>query len=53
MPADWAASVAIPILEGKGYIMICGMYRGVKLLEHAIKIVEKVLEKRFFHCNNR
>ena len=24
----------------------CGAYRGVKLLEHAMKIVERVLEKR-------
>ena len=28
-------------------IMNCGMYMGVGLLQHAIKIVEKVLEKRF------
>ena len=26
--------------------MNCGMYRGAKLLEHAMKIVEKVLENR-------
>ena len=26
--------------------MSCGAYRGVKLLEHAMKIVERVLEKR-------
>ena len=30
--------------------MNCGMHRGVKLLEHEIKIVEKVLEK---NCSNR
>ena len=29
--------------------MNCGVYRGVKLLEHAMKIVEKVLEKRMRH----
>ena len=27
-------------------MMDCGAYRGVKLLEHAMKIVERVLEKR-------
>ena len=27
--------------------MNCSMYRGVKQLEHAMKIVEKVLKKRF------
>jgi len=26
--------------------MSCGSYRGVKLLEHAMKIVERVLERR-------
>ena len=31
---------------GKGDAMNCGAYREVKLLEHAMKIVEKLLEKR-------
>ena len=26
--------------------MSCGSYRGVKLLEHAMKIVERILERR-------
>ena len=26
--------------------MNCGAYKGVKLLEHAMKIVEKMLERR-------
>ena len=46
MPNDWALSVVIPIFKGKGDAMSCGAYRGVKLLEHAMKIVERVLEKR-------
>ena len=36
----------VPIFKGKGDAMNCGAYRGVKLLEHAIKIVEKVLERK-------
>ena len=48
MPEDWATSVVIPIHKGKGYIMNCGMYSGVKLLVHAMKIVEKVLERNFY-----
>ena len=31
----------------KGHILICGMYRGAKLLEHAMKIVVKVFDERF------
>jgi hypothetical protein len=46
MPDDWAMSVIVPIFKGKGDAMSCGSYRGVKLLEHAMKIVERVLEKR-------
>lgn len=46
MPDDWAQSVLVPIFKGKGDAMSCGAYRGVKLLEHAMKIVERVLEKR-------
>ena len=45
MPDEWALSVVVPIFRGKGDAMSCGAYRGVKLLEHAMKIVEKVLER--------
>ena len=47
MPANWVTSVTIPIFKGKGNIMNCGMHRGVNLLEQAMKIVEKVHEKRW------
>ena len=47
MPADWATSVAITIFAGIGDIMMYGMHRGVKLLKDVMKIVEKVLVKRF------
>ena len=46
MPEEWKTSVVVPIFKGKGDVMDCGAYRGVKLLEHAMKIVERVLEKR-------
>ena len=46
MPDGWALSVVVPIFKGKGNAMSCGAYRGVKLLEHAMKIVEKVLQSR-------
>ncbi|XP_015766537.1 PREDICTED: uncharacterized protein LOC107345349 [Acropora digitifera] len=38
--------VVVPIFKGKGDAMSCGAYRGVKLLEHAKKVVERVLERR-------
>ena len=46
MPDDWKTSVIVPIFKGKGDVMSCGSYRGVKPLEHAMKIVERVLERQ-------
>ena len=44
MPDEWKTSVIVSIFKGKGDLMCCGSYRGVKLLENAMKIVERVLE---------
>ena len=46
IPDEWKTSVIVPIFKGKGDVMSCRSYRGVKLLEHAMKIVERVLERR-------
>ena len=46
IPNEWKTSVVVPIFKGKGDVMNCGSYRGVKLLEHGLKIIERVLEKR-------
>ena len=39
-------SVLVPIFKGKLDVKKCIIDRGVKLLEYAIKIVEKVLERK-------
>ena len=36
----------VPIFKEKGDVRSWTTYRGVKLLEHAMKIVERVLERR-------
>ena len=46
MLEDWKTSVMVPIYKGKGNVMNCGTYRGVKLLEHGMKIIRRILEKR-------
>ena len=48
MPDEWKTSVIVivPIFKEKGDVMSYGSYRGVILLEHAMKIVERVLEKQ-------
>ena len=39
-------SVVVPIYKRKGDVLNCGSYRGIKLVEHAMKIVKRILEKR-------
>ena len=46
MPDEWQISVLVPIFKGKGDVRNCHTCRGVKLLEHAVTIVERVLERR-------
>ena len=46
MPEDWKVSILVPIYKGKGSVLECGPYRGVKLLEQGMKVVERVLEHR-------
>ena len=46
IPEDWKSSMVLPIYKGKGGPRECGSYRGIKLLEHAMKVVERILENR-------
>ena len=46
IPEDWKKSWMTAVYKGKGDAMDCGSYRGIKLLEHAMKIMERVLESR-------
>ena len=40
----WNTSLIVPIYKGKRDMTNCRAYRGVKLLEHRMKIVEKIFE---------
>ena len=46
IPEDWKSSVLLPMYKGKGAPMECGSYRGIKLLEHGMKVVERIFEHR-------
>jgi len=47
IPDEWKTSVCDrPIFKEKGDVISCGSYRAVKLLQHGIMIVERVLERR-------
>jgi hypothetical protein len=46
IPDEWRCIVLVPLYKGKGDVRDCGVYRGVKLLEHAMKVVERVFLMR-------
>jgi len=48
VPEDWKSSVILSIYKGKSDPMECGSYRGIKLLEHVMKVVERILEHRIW-----
>ena len=43
--ADWRKSWLVTVYKGKGDALACGSYRGIKLLDQVLKILERVLEK--------
>ena len=46
MLVELALSIVVPIFKGKVCVINSSWYRAVKLLEHGMKVVKKVLEKR-------
>ena len=46
IPEEWKQSFKVPIYKQKGDSLECGNYRGIKLMEHAMKIFERVLDSR-------
>ena len=43
---DWSRSWMVNVYKGKGDALACGSYRGIKLLDHAMKVLERVIEMR-------
>eukprot|EP00914_Ancora_sagittata_P032957 GHVO01066539.1.p1 GENE.GHVO01066539.1~~GHVO01066539.1.p1 ORF type:complete len:181 (-),score=22.67 GHVO01066539.1:64-606(-) len=41
IPEEWEKSEIVPIYKQKGDPLDCGNYRGIKLLEHLLKILER------------
>jgi hypothetical protein len=46
IPNDWKKSWMVTVYKGKGDALDCGSYRGIKLLDHVMKVFERVIEKR-------
>ena len=43
IPEGLKSSIVLPVYKGKGDPVECGSYRGIKLLEHAMKVVERII----------
>ena len=43
MPAERTMGIVVPIFKGKGYVRNCSSSGAVKLLEHGMRVVERVL----------
>ena len=46
MPEEWNKSEIVPIYKQKRDPLECENFRGIRLLEHAMKMFEKILERR-------
>ena len=46
VPADWRDSIIVNLYKGKEDALDRGNYRGLKLTDHVMKLVEHVLERR-------
>ena len=46
IPEEWRKSVLIPIYKNKGDAQCCGNYRGIKLMSHTMKVLERIIETR-------
>ena len=44
--SDWRKSWIVKVYKGKGDALECGSYQGIKLLDHVMKVLERVIEKR-------
>ena len=38
--------IEIPIFKGKGDVRLCGNYGSIKLLEHGMKVIERIYERK-------
>ena len=46
IPSDWTKSWLVTVYKGKGDALECGSYRGMKLLDQVMKVLERVIEAR-------
>ena len=43
---SWRLSELTPLFKGKGSILECSNYRGIKLVSHTLKLLERIIDQR-------
>jgi hypothetical protein len=46
VPEEWGKTVIVPIYKGKGDSGVCSNYRGISLINHVVKLYERLIERR-------
>ena len=46
VPEEWRTGLIVPIWKKKGDVQDPGKYRGIKLLSHIVKLLERILDVR-------
>ena len=52
IPNGWKKSRMVPIFKGKGDVLECNNYRGIKLMSHTMKLLERMIEARLREITN-
>ena len=46
IPSSWRLSEVTPLFKGKGSILKCSNYRGIKLISHSLNLLERIIDQR-------
>ena len=47
VPADWNDTIIVSLFKGKGDVLDWSNYRGLKLTDHVLKVIERVVKNSF------
>ena len=52
MSVEWALSIVLSMFKVNGYVTYCSCHGTIGLLEHEIKVVERVLERKILYSSD-
>ena len=53
IPEDWSKSWLVNVYKEKGDEVTCGSYRDIKLAEHAMKVLERIIDGAHMHLTKK